>query len=261
MTDRDSAVRGMLVQQVQSTRLVALPSRRRLLIGGSLAFILSGAIAGGAVSAIASGDRDPREYTLEAPVGVFEHRATDFYSETILRAGIGDASIDLGERPEGATEVTFEFQCTAPGTFEWGLDAVTKGATYRCDADQFVDGKATGSLRYVFRDVTAGRHTIKIEAFESATWSLTATWAKQRPIEWGTNDRGQSYGIPKPDGTVPDLVAATGLSPSGDRVDGYLLGTEQTAAAEQFNEDEIPVDLPLYASDGETVVGAVRVGG
>jgi len=256
--DYDSSVRQMLVTQVATTRV---PSRRRFLLGSTIAFVLSGAVAGGTVAAIADSNGKPQPYTLSPPTTEFDHRETQFFSETIVTSGVGDESINLGERPEGATEVTFEFQCTSPGTFRWGIDEVLESMSYRCEADQFINGKATGSTRYVFRDVDAGPHTIEVEALGDASWGLTATWAKQLDVRWQTNDRGQTFGIAMPGGATPDLIAATGVNASGDRVDGYLVTADFEKRVDEYNQTETTKELPLVASDGVTELGTYRIGG
>jgi len=274
MTDRDSqdrtsAVRGMLVQQVASTRLVAIPSRRRLIIGGALAFILSGAIAGGAVSAIASGRADDPvlpEYIVGTPLSTIGTGTYDFFGDTVVHEGSGDATIELGERPTAATGLLVEFQCTSAGQFTWHPVGREGNVRQRCLEEMVSAGPPKGAGVTVFPvDSTMTEFVVTANtsvADAEATWVLSLSWVRERPVEWSTNDRKQTYGVEDWDGSQPDLLNASGSNAKGRQVEGYVLSADLDAANARLDDDpDVVVDLPLYASDGETVVGAVRVGG
>jgi hypothetical protein len=94
---------------------------------------------------------------------------------------------------------------------------------------------------------------------------------------WGVNDAGETYGVSKPGLGDPDLVAAQGVDAHGDAVTGYVRGAElgaqcpgsappatpeQALDQQERCERDYPegFDIPLYASDGVTVVGTFHVG-
>ena len=74
------------------------------------------------------------------------------------------------------------------------------------------------------------------------------------------NEQGQTYGFDKYDNVTPDLIAAIGLN----GVHGYVYQTELLSAGAKRSPDDavtdIPASIPLYASDGVTVLGQFPLG-
>jgi len=244
--DYNAAVRRMLVDNVSVRRQVP----RRALVVGALIFAISGAATGGAVAAITPGNERPVEpYVIGTPANDFTTTPLDYFGETVVRTGTGDETFDLGERPNGATLLAVEFQCTSPGEFSWKpADFETEGhQTYTCTEERIAAGPAADAARATY-ELGAGSHSFVVEASSNATWTLSTTWARPRPIEWKTNDSGQTYGMRKSDDTVPDLLAQVGTNEAGNSVEGYLRSAELGR----------PGVLKLYASDGVTVVGSFR---
>ena len=261
--DYDSSVRRMLVDTVAATKLVTAPARRRSLLIGALAFVLSGAVTGGAVSAIASSDLvDGEPYIIGTPptgIGAVDY---DRFGTTLLREGTGDETLELGARPDAATAVLVEFQCTSPGTFTWepvGFESDGHTAL-TCRAADFARGPQRGAATATF-ELAPGDHQFAISATGDATWTIGLTWVRPRPVEWKTNDRGQTYGRPDLNGDEPDLVSLSGSNAEGRSVDGYAVAVDVDAALDQWNaDDSYSANIPIYASDGETVVGAILIG-
>ena len=78
------------------------------------------------------------------------------------------------------------------------------------------------------------------------------------PLQKGVNEKGQSYGCGSDFGETPDLVAAVGI----DGTLGYIYKTDMepefktTEEALQWQEKRKDrKTIPLYSSDGETVIG------
>ncbi|WP_286929931.1 MULTISPECIES: hypothetical protein [Aeromicrobium] len=87
-------------------------------------------------------------------------------------------------------------------------------------------------------------------------------WAKSWVIERGYTADGRTYGSqedPQYGVPLPDLVAT--LATNGEV--GYTSLKESTRALESLekNPDPAGIAIPVYAKDGETVVGEYIVGG
>jgi len=246
--DYTGSVRRMLVDNASRSR----PAPRRALLVGALIFAISGAATGGAVAAIVpSGEPEVVPYVIGTPATEFTTVPLDYFGETVVRTGAGDETFDLGERPDGATLLVVEFQCGSPGEFSWKpSDFVADGnQTYTCTAERIAAGPAADAARTTY-ELDAGAHSFDVTASPQATWTLSTTWARPRPIEWKTNDTGQTYGMRKSDDTVPDLLAQVGTNVAGNSVEGYLRSADLGHAGM----------LKLYASDGVTVLGTVDLG-
>jgi len=244
--DRTSAVRTMLVNNVSARRTVP----RRAFVVGALIFAISGAATGGAVAGIAPRvEPEAVPYVIGTPANDFATFPLDYFGETVVRTGTGDETFDLGERPDGATLLAVEFQCTSPGEFSWQPSGFeTEGhQTYTCTEERIAAGPAADAARTTY-EIDAGSHSFMVDASPDATWELSTTWARPRPIEWKTNDTGQTYGMRKSDDTVPDLLAQEGTNAAGNSVEGYVRSAELGR----------PGTLTLYASDGVTVLGGYR---
>ena len=85
------------------------------------------------------------------------------------------------------------------------------------------------------------------------------------PDVYPTNANGQTYGPSDPSGRrqLPDLIVAVGR----DGTQGYVKladleqpGPASPEEAASFNTAD-PIDVPLYASDGTTIIGTFRIGG
>jgi hypothetical protein len=73
-------------------------------------------------------------------------------------------------------------------------------------------------------------------------------------VAWPRNDKGETYGVAA-DGVLPDLVAATGIGNDGQSVAGYI--KKESALVASGGEVDLvsPSAVPLYLSDGETIIG------
>lgn len=89
---------------------------------------------------------------------------------------------------------------------------------------------------------------------------------------WPVNEHGQTYGVQGTSPVPPDLIKAQGLNASRALIDGYILSTDEAepmptspAQALQQQEDrqrDFPNGraIPLYESDGTTVIGMFTIG-
>jgi hypothetical protein len=211
------------------SRLQRHQRRARIVAAGVIALLVAGATTGAAIVA----SRLPGATTITPLSGV----------RSVTHTGSG--TFDLGPAPAGATRVVFTLRCHQQrGTIS--IDdryfLVRNGNGY---ATFFCKGRPTPWHESLA--VPTGSSTrIEITADPGTTWTATATYASSSIAPWERNARGQTYGLCNADG-CPDLVAVRRLS--GGR-EGYVLHTQLNGYEPEDGE------LPLYLSDGTTVVGA-----
>jgi hypothetical protein len=116
--------------------------------------------------------------------------------------------------------------------------------------------------------LTAGADTVTIKTSPNATWSLQATYVNQVATNWGINASGETFGVSNQQGT-PDLIAV--VIDQG-KTQGYVERRELNCAsggdvkspAEALTWDETSenriVSIPVYESDGVTIIGTFSVG-
>jgi len=146
-----------------------------------------------------------------------------------------------------------------PGEFTYA-----DGASMSCATGDLTDRFGTSSYTMA---LAAGQHTTSIRTSDDARWTLTVTYVDRETTGWATNDSGQTYGVANDHGT-PDLVAVIAT----DGTPGYALAADLAAAegptftspadalAWQNTHHGDAASVPVYKSDGKTVVGEFRVG-
>ncbi|GAA4481297.1 hypothetical protein GCM10023171_09540 [Microbacterium panaciterrae] len=94
--------------------------------------------------------------------------------------------------------------------------------------------------------------------------------------DWPRNENGQTYGQQGSSPVAPDLLEVQGLNTQGEPVTGYVLssrlalaewgGPEPTSPSQALKQQETRLKLypdgqwlPVYASDGRTVLGRFLV--
>ena len=239
-----SALREVLVRRVATAAPARLP-RRRLWIGAALGVVL----VGGAGVAAAELRALPGEQVVEP------------LSEPVVVDGVGPLAIDLGPVPGGATAVWFELTCRSAGFFSY-----PDGASSSCTG---VDGQGGSSTTSEAMPVAALDGTVfALGASPQARWTITLTYVHTERTPLAVNARGETYGV-WGDGPEPDLIAA--MATNGR--EGYVRRTELDAAAganpstpaqalawQSAHAGETTY-IPVYESDGESVIGEFRVEG
>lgn len=182
-------------------------------------------------------------------------------SEPVTITETGTSNVMLGKKPEDATGVMLVLDCLSPGTFTY-----PDGAAMNCTADD-VDrqtsegGESLNTNSYVM-DLAEGADSVEIQAAAGASWRLTATYVSTEITDWGVNARGQTFGVPNNNGE-PDLipVMATNGQPGYASVAemNAAYGPEPTSPEHALEMQEARagqlVSVPVYESDGETVIG------
>ncbi len=109
-----------------------------------------------------------------------------------------------------------------------------------------------------------------IDTSANASWTLQATYVNRVTTSWGTNASGQTYGVTNQNGT-PDLVA---VSIDQGKVQGYVKASDINCASGNYvvhspaqalawdaASKNRNISIPVYESDGRTVIGVFVIDG
>ncbi|WP_328291546.1 hypothetical protein OG218_02095 [Kineococcus sp. NBC_00420] len=181
----------------------------------------------------------------------------------------GPATVDLGDRPAGTTSVELVLTCLSPGGFSFA-----DGAGMTCSAEDVAREGGAGGAGYTLA-LKPGQTSTQITAAAGTRWSLTSTYSTHTPTDWATNANGDTYGVTKDcggqfvvqvDGCEPDLVAV--VASNGQQ--GYAYNTDLNpqptftspadALAWQKSNPPAAHTIPVYTSDGVTVIGEFQTG-
>lgn len=240
-----AALRAMLVQEAQAGR-----ARPRLLkwprtVG--LRVLLAGVVvtAGGGAA---------------AATGVFSLPASTVTTQlatAVTVTGSGTEAINLGPQPQGANAISLTFSCLTPGWFVFA-----DGSSEKCSArDLQHPTTSTATL-----PLAVGQVTTVITAGPGERWRATAFYASTTRLPYSTNASGQTYGV---DGGQagspvhePDLVAVQATNGKlGYVYASQLDGPTPTSPAQAVAENNQPArTIPVYESDGKTMIGQFKVG-
>ena len=238
MDDRyASALREALIDHVQTAPARRRRAARRLALGAAAGLLLVAGAAAGAAAA-AGILRLPGTPDVAPLAG----------SATVT--GEGTQTVELGAAPAGTTELEIKLACLTAGTF-----LTADGASLTCDASDAAAG--TGAMGWHLA-VVPGQHSTVITAGAGERWRLVATYARVTDTAWGVNADGLTYGVANGRGT-PDLVAAVA---SNGRL-GYVYSRDMFPPAPtslQVGGHSEPRAIPVYTSDGRTVIGQIRTG-
>ena len=239
-------LRDALEEEVTLSR----PTRRRRRVGVIVA-ALSAVALGGAGAATASLLAQPG-----API-------TTELDSTVETSGSGSQTIELGEPPEGATGVALDFSCEDPGSFTFGAG----GAGMTCSVEDVGSGsgRAWGNLPLGVFDGTG----FTVGAPEGARWNVALTYVNETVTEWSTNEDGDTFGVINQEGE-PDLIAVIATNGAEGYVRAEDLAAADGSALDFASPDEAlewqesmrgqTVEIPVYLSDGRTMIGVFAIG-
>jgi hypothetical protein len=206
-------------------------------------------VAGGV--AVASGVFSPPGAPMDALLG-----------NVISATRTGTATVDIGAPPATATDVSLALTCLTAGSFDF-----PNGSSMTCDASDLTRPAIYRTASEVV-PLGAGVDAVTIKASLDATWSLQVTYVNQVTTSWGVNASGETYGVSNQKGT-PDLIAV--VIDQG-KTQGYVERSELNCAtggqvnspSEAATWDETSknrnISIPVYESDGVTIIGAFTVG-
>ena len=171
-------------------------------------------------------------------------------------AHTGTGALELGPAPTGATRVIVTVRClNSQGTISIKTVPQNKNdrfdvATFYCTGGGRVDPHGIVHPWHMNDALlpTPGSTSITITADPGTKWTVTGQYATSSTTPWGKNARGQTYGQCNIDG-CPQLIGARATNGK----DGYVLATQRdTLQATGY--------IPVYASDGTTVIGRFSIG-
>ena len=242
-----AALREALVATVKDTPRV----RRRWRWSVGTGTLLGLTLAAGGV-ALASGVFS----TPGAPVN-------SLLGNIITATRTGTATIDIGPPPATATDVSLALTCRTVGSFY-----IPNGSSMNCDSADMthappIDGPASEVV-----PLTTGVDTVTITTSPNATWTLQAMYVNQVTTPWGVNASGETYGVPNQNGT-PDLIP---VAINQGSTHGYVKESDLNCASrgnvnspagalawDKVNRNR-NISIPVYKSDGVTVVGIFILG-
>ncbi|MDQ1572643.1 MAG: hypothetical protein QOH44_202 [Actinomycetota bacterium] len=244
-----AAVRAELISRVIEIRK---PRRRRLWLGVGVA-VGFGVLAGGGIATAAGIWGVPGSQqvtTLTAPTHVVE---------------TGTATVPLAAAPTRTTDIHLELVCLSPGTLVF-----PDGASVSCAATDV--GTRSAIATYDMAAKPGQTSTTITTASATTKWSLTATWVTSTTTKWGTNSRGQTYGVQNSNGT-PDLIAVEATNgkvgyvfakqladADGDTAARHFTSPAEALAWQKAHEGKTS-SIPVFESDGTTKIGVFTVGG
>lgn len=248
-----AAFRTALVDEVSRA---GRPRRRRIWLGAAFAGLLLATGAGGVATA-----------TLMAPPGA---PAFEQLGEKVTVTLTETGTLDLGAPPAGANSISFTVVCHTEGS--WSQE--TYGGANCSDV-------GIGTARSGDIPLTLSQQSIVLFELQPGTEvTATAAYSKKVKTEFGVNAAGETYGsgVGDPDSTRvyttnenpgPDLIAAHATNCKT----GYIRWEEENEAtggnissleeATEWMENEVYIDkyIPVYESDGKTVIGEFLIAG
>ena len=241
-----AGMREQLVDTAAGTSPLAIRTRRSRIAAGFVAGVAAaGLLTAGAVIAVSA---IPGGHVI-TPIG-----------ETISQSYVGSAIVELGPRPETANAVSFVLTCTSAGKIEIQT-APNEGAFGICGPEgasdprnpEGVDVAPLGTTMTVRDQLLAdGQTSFAVTADPGMSWTVTARYVHTETTDWGVNANGQTYGGSNERGE-PDLTAvmASNCKIGYAKSDDFLL---------PHDPEELSYSIPVYESDGETVIGEFWIG-
>ena len=236
-----SALRGALVAHVEGTAR----QRRRWRWGLGLGLLAGTGVLAGGVAVAAT--------LLSAPGGT----VTVSLAVPVTVTRTGAATVALGSPPKGTTAISWTLTCLSAGSFTFTGPG---GAIVTCSA---------GSHSSDVQPMRPGQTSITVATGPTVSWELRAEYVKTVATPFGVNAKGETYGVSNSPHGTPDLQVA----PLSAGVPGGYLTTKQFDCAsggdvsnptqaiawDTFNQHTNTV-IPVYESDGTTVIGHYVVG-
>lgn len=274
--ERSEAMRAAIVQhvEVQTAAGSRRPNRILSMVATTGAGLL--VLGGGLTAASATGlwdwpfgvdDPMPGGDTVVVlPADALERDGDELPAAGVLldQEGAGSTEVLLPVPPSEATHVSVQITCLSAGNISFGTDPVNNPGIVCTQAD------VPTTTWYDFP--VSGGETIYLITAADVQWRVAAVYVARAVTEWGVNANGQTFGVANDSGE-PDLIAVQ----TSEGRDGYVFAEELaeangTAAAEEFESPEDAlrwqeerqgktISVPVYLSDGETVIGEFIIQG
>ena len=224
-------VRQDLMDTAAGTSALAVRRRRtRIGIGAVAGLAAAGLLTAGAL----------------VVVGIPGDHVITGLDEPVTVSGTGTGPVELGERPAAANAASIVLTCTSSGRFTLG------NAVMNCGDVEVPAGESAAPIgnTMTFSDLplAAGSTSFVVNASEGATWDVVANYANSVTTDWGVNANGQTYGTPNENGE-PDLSSAQATNGAI----GYIYVSDLWELSGSGT-------IPVYESDGVTVIGEFPIG-
>ena len=183
-------------------------------------------------------------------------------SEPVAVTGTGTSTVELGPRPDGATAANVSVVCLTAGRIVY-----PNGASSVCDdpasESEIADPR---SANYMLIDLAPGQTSLRFRAMADVAWKVVATYVRTETSEWGVNAKGETFGVQR-HGKSPDLIAV--YTTDGKHGYAYVKDLDgrwpvptspADALAQQEANEGRSRSVPVYESDGETIVGEFTIG-
>ena len=175
--------------------------------------------------------------------------------EPLEVAATGTSTVSLGPRPAGATAAKVSVACLTAGRIEY-----PDGSSIECDRpapeDEIADPARSN---YALVDLDPGQTTLRFQAPERVGWKVVATYVRTETSAWGVNAKGETFGVQR-HGKSPDLIAI--VTTDGKQGYAYVKDLDwpaptspADALAQQKANEGRSRSVPVYESDGETIIG------
>lgn len=176
-------------------------------------------------------------------------------SEPVTVTGTGTSTVELGSRPEGATAANVSVVCLTAGRIVY-----PNGASAVCDEpasdNEIADPR---SANYILIDLAPGQTSLRFRARADVGWKVVASYVRTETSEWGVNAKGETFGVQR-HGKSPDLIAV--YATNGKQGYAYVKDLDwpvptspADARAQQEANEGRTRSIPVYESDGETLIG------
>lgn len=183
-------------------------------------------------------------------------------SEPVVVTATGTSTVDLGSRPDWATGAKVSVVCLTAGRIVY-----PDGASLVCDdpasESEIADPR---SASYGVIDLAPGQTSLRFRAREDVAWKVVATYVRTETSEWGINAKGETFGVQR-NGKSPDLIAV--YTTDGKQGYAYVKDLDgrwpvptspADARAQQEANEGRSRSVPVYESDGETLIGEFTSG-
>lgn len=176
----------------------------------------------------------------------------------------GTATVELGSAPPGTTNISLTLTCLSTGTFGY-----PDGSWMSCSPADLAHPPPGDRTSTEVVPLHPGVHSVTITANPKSSWTLEALYINRVITPWGRNSHGETYGQANVNGR-PDLVQVVFRAGSQQ---GYVKASDLDCASGR-SEIHTPADavawtaasktrdvsVPIYTSDGRTVIGAMTSG-
>lgn len=244
-------------------------------VGGGVAAAVIAVTAALLISPPSSTQGDRRDIATEPPsptetvrydptVGTLPGATTAIdLSEPVTVTGTGTSTVNLGPRPDGATAANVSVVCLTAGRIVY-----PNGASLVCDEPASEGAIADPrNATYGLIDLDPGQTWLRFRAKADVGWRVVANYVRTETSAWGINAKGETFGVQR-GGKSPDLIAVA----TTDGKQGYAYVKDldgrwplpptspADALAQQEAQEGRSHSVPVYESDGETIIGEYTIG-